>query len=64
MIVKLRWFGHVEAMDNERLTTKVYMEERHGWTRLQIYLKECYVRSYKNRKVWISVFMRMKEMSG
>lgn len=26
----LRWFSHVEHMDNERLTKKIYMEEMSG----------------------------------
>ena len=69
---KLRWLGHVERMDGERLTRKVYIEEVSGkrkrgrprktWVdQIEEYLKDGNVRSRKNRRTCMKACMRMSE---
>ena len=68
----LRWFGHVERMNDERLTKMVYVEEvrgkrkrgrpRKSWAnQIEEYLKDGNVRSHKNKRACMRGCMRMNE---
>ena len=69
---KLRWFGHVERMSEERLTRKIYAAERCGirkrgrprvsWLdHVDQILKEGNVRSTRNRRACIRNGMNVNE---
>jgi hypothetical protein len=68
----LRWFGHIERMDSERLTKKVYMGEVSGkrkcgrprkkWlNQIEEILQEGNVRSHKNRRACMKSSMKVNE---
>ena len=71
-VKKLRWFGHVERMSDERLTRKIYEAERCGSRRrgrprvswldhVDQILKEGNVRSTRNRRACMRNGMNVNE---